>query len=578
MKHEPIDPAAATALDAPIEPRFVEVQAALCAVASAIDSRFVAAGEALASAYAIVERLIASLEGMSRALGGGGAATAVADMHAIADRLTRLPATQQIRQAALITIGGAGAAFQPPLLRFDRTLRFLRICGLNIKVAAAGAAGFDGFADMMIDRLDVAEAEIHSFVAEIENVTRGVATALAAEQRLAQESVTVIPEVPLRLSRDARALQGEQDKASALASRIAEAALAIRSEISTAIGALQIGDITRQRLEHIVSGLGELGALGTRDADDPVILHTLALLAAQAADTTDDFQRQAGMLAQTLRDVGPHATALIALTGDRRPARPGASGGESTIGPLEVLEQSIDEVRTLAGRLHETDALSYRIGDTTRSTAEALGQRLVVIQRVTVDVQQMAWNTDLHGARLGNAGRGLGAVASEIRNFSLELERASADIGTVGETISSAAAAMHGADAGGAPIDVGHALDVSLSCVREAARSVRDGLSDLDRDAVALSDFLRRTMGDADGVAEFGAPLAAASDQLSSLTAGIGTLDDAPAELVEILARIAATYTMAREREVHKGAAPTVCVAEDLDPAAIEDDEDDGLF
>ncbi|CAN5372291.1 chemotaxis protein [soil metagenome] len=583
MKHESIDLVEAVALVTdrgalPVDASSAGLQAALAHVASGIDSRFVAAGEALARAYAVVERLIASLEGVSQALDGEAVSAAVTDMQTIAGRLTCLPTMQQTRGAALITIGGTGKAVQTPLARFDRTLRFLRICGLNIKVAAAGADGFDGFADLMISRLDVAETEMRSFAEQIDSLERGVAAALEAEQRLVLESARVIPEVPLRLSRDASSLQAEQAKSREVASRIAAAARDIRSQIGIAIGALQIGDITRQRLEHIVSGFAELHALGARDANDPVAAHALALLAAQAADTTEDFRREAGLLANTLRDLGPRATALIALTGDG-PLTPEEGG--SGFSPLEMLGQSIDEVCSLAGRLQEADAISDRIGSTTLVTAEALATRLTVIKRVTLDVRQMAWNTDLRSRRLGDAGRGLGAVATEIRNFSLELESFSRDIAAVSGQIANSAQAMRGAE-GGLRIDVSHALDDALRCVREGGRAVREGMNGLDSEAAELSDFLRQTMGDVDCEVEFGTALAEASRQMSSLAGTIETLDDAAPELADLLARIAARYTMAREREVHRGFAPPLS-GDEADTATIADDsnaddDDDGLF
>lgn len=549
---------------------------ALATVARDIDSRFVEAGEALAGAYGIVERIVASLEAVSQALEGEAVTRAVADMHAIADRLTQLPSTQVTRQAALVTIGGSGVALRSPLARFDRTLRFLRICGLNIKVAAAGAEGFGGFADMMINRLDVAETEMRSFAIQLETVTRGVAAAEAAEQSLARESARVIPEVPQRLSRDAHALQGEQASVSILANRIVEAAREVRGKIAIAIGALQIGDITRQRLEHIVAGLAALSALAAPASDETVQAHVLALLAAQATDTTADFTRQATLLTQTLRDVGPHATALIALTGDRPASAGGPAAGQ---GPLELLEQSIDEVRALAGRLQEADAISDRIGGATLVTAEALAQRLLVIQRVTLDVQQMAWNTDLRSRPMGDAGRGLGAVALEIRNFSLELERFSADIAAMCGQITGAAQAMHAVQTGSTRVDVSQALDVSLQCVRDGGRIVREGLFGLEVEASELNDFLGRTVENIACDTDFDSVLTMTSQALTDAGSPIEALDEAPSELSVLLGQIAATYSMAREREVHQRFAITVAGAmaqPAIEPVACEDD--DGLF
>ncbi len=139
------------------------VQATLSMLASGLDARFVQAGTALAGAYEIIERLIGSLEGVTNALDREAADAAVENMRLTADRLTQLPAIQQDRHRDLGAIREASKALCDQLAQVNRTLSFLRICGLNIKVAAAGAEEFSGFADNMFVRLDLGEEQLASF-------------------------------------------------------------------------------------------------------------------------------------------------------------------------------------------------------------------------------------------------------------------------------------------------------------------------------------------------------------------------------------------------------------------------------
>jgi hypothetical protein len=119
----------------------------LSALASGLDARFVRAGTALGTAYDIVERLVASLEGVTNALNRDAAASAVENMRSTADRLTQLPMQQAERRQSLDTIRSASSTLYKHLQQIRRTLDFLQICGLNIKVTAAGAEGFAEFAD-----------------------------------------------------------------------------------------------------------------------------------------------------------------------------------------------------------------------------------------------------------------------------------------------------------------------------------------------------------------------------------------------------------------------------------------------
>jgi hypothetical protein len=558
------------------------VQVTLAALASGLDARFVAAGGALAQAYQIVETLVKSLEGVTGALDREAAEAAVQDMRTIADRLTRLPETQVRRQAALVTIGGSGEALRAPMAQFHRTLRFLRICGLNIKVAAAGAAEFSGFADTMFEKIDVAEEQMSSFGQEIDGLSNGISEALQAEKLLAAECTRVIPEVPLRLDRDALALQQHQAGLGELAVKIAQVARDIRTKLATALGALQIGDITRQRLEHVATGLTTLEAAvrqASAMAPEEIGLvedHVLALLAAQAADTVDEFRGQARILAQSLRAIGPQTSALLALK-DQGNAQ--GEGEEESDNVLHVLERSIAEVHNVTGRLQEADELSERLGTATSATAESLGRRIAAVQRVKNDVQQMAWNTDLRCRRMGTEGQGLAMIATEIRNFSNHLEMLTNGISGTFQQLVDAAAEMRAQAEEAGKVDAGRALSASLDCVRDGGKRMQDGMSGLDRDASAVGDILRQTTENVDCDAEIGDALGEAVLHLANAAGEPAPLpDEPPAVLGEILATIHATYTMASERDVHKRFAIAGTEAEVAAPAMDDDDDDDGLF
>lgn len=556
------------------------VQVTLAALASGLDARFVDAGGALAQAYQIVETLVKSLEGVTSALDREAAEAAVQDMRAIAERLTGLPAMQVRRRTALTIIGGSGEALRAPMAQFHRTLRFLRICGLNIKVAAAGAAEFSGFADTMFEKIDVAEEQMSSFGQEIDGLASGISGALEAEKLLADECTRVIPEVPLRLDRDALALQDHQIRLAELAAKIAQIARDIRAKLATALGALQIGDITRQRLEHVVAGLATLDAIGREDAgiaqgDLQVIEgHTLALLAAQAADAVEDFRSQARILAQNLRAIGPQTAALLALKdGD------GAQGEGEGDNVLHVLERSIEEVRNVTGRLQEADALSDRLGTATSATAESLGRRIAAVQRVKNDVQQMAWNTDLRCRRMGSEGQGLAMIATEIRNFSNHLEMLTNGISGTFQQLVDAAAMMRAQMEETGKVDAGRALTASLDCVRDGGQRMREGMSGLDRDASTVGDILRQTTENVDCDAEIGDALCEAVSHLAAAAGEAQPLpEEPPAALGAILGTVFASYTMASEREVHKRFALPNDAAEAPAQVVEDDDDDDGLF
>lgn len=557
------------------------VQATLSRLTSGLDARFVEAGTALAAAYDIIERLIGSLEGVTSALDREAADAAVENMRATAERLTGLPSLQQHRQGDLTAIRSASHELVDQIAQINRTLSFLRICGLNIKVAAAGAEEFSGFADNMFVRLDLGEEQLSRFEREVRELDTSVASMVDAEALLANECARVIPQVPRKLAEDALALQQHQADTAALAARIADVAREIRGRVAAALGALQIGDITRQRLEHVADGILSLAAfLEEADGDgvaEAIEARVLALLAAQAADAIDDFQREARLLTQSLRGIGPDAGRLLALKEDGGAAQD--ADGQSF---LQLLEQDIAEVENVTGRLREADGQTDRLSRATSETAESLARRLKAVRKVQSDVEQMAWNTGLRCRRMGEDGLALAVISTEIRQFSNNLEAVSDRISRTFEQLAVAAASIRERRESGGGIDAGHTLAESLASIRAGGERMHESLASLDGDAAKVVAILRDSTDKVDCEAGIGAALAEAAASLAALVRPEGELPEvAIAPLSDMLGRIARTYTMAREREVHKRfvLGGDIDAAVDEAPAASDDDLfDDALF
>ncbi|MDR7256497.1 hypothetical protein J2X47_000661 [Sphingomonas sp. BE270] len=564
----------------PAEPDELGVlRVALADIASGLDSRFVEAGSALSQTYTVVEKLVAALERVTNAVDGEGAAAAIGNMRATASRLVRLPSLQAVRAAALHDLQQVGVALRDEIDQVHRTLSFLRICGLNIKVTAAGIGEFGDFADGMFAKLDVAEAEMGGIAAEIETLVQTVPDVSEVERQLAIECAAVVPHVPASLAEDATALQQHQAALAKQAGQIADVARDVRTKVATALGALQVGDITRQRIEHVVAGLCDLDAIrhAYPDMDTAKIAvirgHGIAMLAAQTVDAAHDFRRETGLLMQSLRGIAPQAAALLAF-------RPGGDGEEAhqEAAFLAGLEKSVGEAESVTGRLREADGQSQRLGNVTSATAENLGIRLRNVHRVKNDVQHLAWNTDLRCYRMGDEGRGLAVIASDIRGFAVTLEDISERIGRLFERLRTAANAIRDPQDA---TEITQSLAESLECIREGGIRMREGLGALGSDASAINDMLSDTTAkvDCDAV---GGTLAEHAERLTALGAVCPVLPDPAKEAMDaVFEGIRQRYTMAREREIHRefvscsdGDAANVVAADQNE----EDDFDDGLF
>jgi len=557
----------------------------LAGLAASLDARFVSAGTALARAYEIVERLVSSLEGVSNAMNRQAALAAIETMRLTADRLTGLPMEQGRRQQSLDAIQLSSDELFQHLKQIRRTLSFLHICGLNIKVAAAGADGFASFADHMVAKLEQAERQVDEFETEISQLGQSIGDMAAADRLLGRECAAVIPRIPQKLAADALTLQELQDSSAALAERIADLARDIRGKVAVALGALQIGDITRQRLEHISESIELLGAHVAAPGIEPqtcrhLVDHVTALAAAQAADTVADFLRESRTLAGSLQGIAPDAARLAEM-------RQGGGSGGDIQQVLQRLEQDIGGVANVTRQLCAAEADSAKLGRATSRAADSLFDRLKAVNRIQKDVEQMAWNTALQCRGLGADGRGLAVISEEIQSFSRRLAGIWEMVSQSFDRIDSAARMIGDTQMGEAPPDTNAMLLQSLAAIRDGGVRMAESLSGVDQDAMQIGAMLHDTSGDIGGDADIGPALTQAVDGLADLARAVEIEPDAemaePAQqaLSALMDQIAACYTMAREREIHRTFRPAGANDDLPAPAAAEDDDDlfdDGLF
>lgn len=557
----------------------------LAGLAASLDARFVSAGTALASAYEIAERLVSSLEGVTNAMNRQATMTAIETMRLTADRLTGLPMEQARRQRSLDAIQDSSGELFQHLKQIRRTLSFLHICGLNIKVAAAGADGFASFADHMVAKLEQAERQVDEFEAEIAQLGQGIRDMAVADTLLGRECAAVIPRVPQKLAADALTLQELQGSSAALAEQIAELARDIRGKVAVALGALQIGDITRQRLEHISESIALLDGHVAASGDAPatgryLVDHVTALAAAQAADTVADFLREAETLAGSLSGIAPDAARLAEM-------RQGGGSGGDIQQVLQRLEQDIGGVANVTRQLCAAEADSAKLGHATSRAADSLLDRLKAVNRIQKDVEQMAWNTALQCRGLGADGRGLAVISEEIQSFSRRLAGIWEMVSQSFDRIDSAARTIGDAQTGEAVPDTNAMLLQSLQAIKDGGIRMAESLSGVDQDALQIGAMLHDTTGDIGGDAEIGAALTRAVQGLADLARAVENQPEAemaePAQqaLSALMDEIAARYTMAREREIHRTFRPAGANDDLPEPAAAEDDDDlfdDGLF
>lgn len=552
-----------------------------------VESRFSDAGERLAGSLEMVGRLIEALDRLGLTLNVESVTHTSNELLSTAESLNALPLAQKRRVSDLDQLKAAGALLEADIDVMRTTLRYLRAFALNVKITAGAtmraADEFAGFAERMCDQLDFGVSQLDQLAEELTRLARQLDGALIFEQGLGGKYKELIPAVPDKLALDAETLRVNHARIAEVAASVAAIARDIQMKVGKALMALQIGDITRQRIEHVQLGI-QVAARTVREADlspearDRTERRLLHMVADQMADIATDFETEAAKVSHSLSGMAQDTQQIMVIDGL-------SDGG----GDLRDLEISLGRAGLLIDDVTAAMTNAQRISGETVSAVEALARRVDAIHKVKRDIQQMAINSSLRCNRLGEVGKPLSVIAIELSSHASHLEDAADQ--TLGSltALADLATGMATTEPGDAHVDAGR-LNGVQSQLRRAADVVEKDLVGLGAHGEATARSLslaadqlglKEDLGDALHTAAI-ALAEAAGPVVDDLTDIAGVVDAAMTE-------IGRCYTMARERTIHAAhavftetdAADEAVEAEQTQTpaaAASEDEFDDLLF
>lgn len=565
----------------PAAPASGEVGARLEAARGAIEGRFLEVGDVLSTVVDGMNALIGALDRMRDGMSGGEVAAATRQLGEASSTLKSLPEMLRERRGRLGDLVKVGDALSERIDEMRQHLAYLRVFGVNIKITSGGivAAGpeFAIFAQEICDCIELGRGQLDAFRADLSGLDTALRGALSQEDALGRRCEDLLPAVPDALSGQADAVAAHQARIGVITEQVAGLAREIRKKIGAALAALQIGDITRQRIEHVQLGLRllaspQVAALPT-EARDRLTGFVNRLLAAQLSATIEDFHRDVSRIGDNVGAIALDAGEILKL---RDHAQGRSAGGETSF--LRGLEASVGQAFTLVDDIDAGERQAEQVGQAAAQSAQALSAQIAAIQNMRADVQMMALNTTLKCSRIGETGKPLGVIAIELRQHATHLQTSADRTLTALESLAASAEgqAAQARGAGGAA-QASAALRDAVDRIRTTGDAVEGDLADAAHQGGEVVEMLRRAAARFDFQRQIGDFLDQGADALARQAGPEDDrLDDVMAVLSPILADLARAYTMAQEREVH--AALTAGLGEVVVETAAQTVEDDDVL
>lgn len=582
-----------------------EVQAIATAMAGLFVARersFSKIGESLMEAMSDLGQLTAAFEALPSALDREELHRAAELLHGVGLAIGQISLTLKQENAMLADLVVANRDVAGCLDNLQQSIRVMSILTLHAKIEAssidAGNQAFSSFTAEIAQLAKVAQTSVEGYVAEHGRLVSLLAAASAEQSRFQRryqgKLATIVGDLEAALS----AVEARRHQTSAAAGEIARRSRQISDTVGLLVFDLQIGDTTRQRIEHVETALATLGrGLAPAQSDGApqeawsagldvtqrlaITLFVCAMLAAQIRDAAQEFDAKVDKIHGSLRDLTQEAGGIARLGAELY----GSKGGAAT-SFLAVLEKQLglgfEIVRDCSAALADLDRTTATVATATMH----LRQQVSSIGQIVLNMRLVGMNAALKSKQIGASGRGLGAIAEQLRSYANEtVNHADALLPALGKVIETTESfdkmRMSRGD------DILARLDAEMAAALvgfdECSAQLDAALAALGHHGDRVGSIIERSVAQVAAQGGLANLLRNARLKLSQL-GGAPEARRADAEaMMPLLAELARLYTMAREREIHAQFAPldgagakepsTAGVA-----AATPDSSDDGAL
>ncbi|MDR3471502.1 MAG: hypothetical protein P4M09_07400 [Devosia sp.] len=533
-----------------------------------IEAAFLDVGARLGDASTLLNRIVAAFEALPRDLDGPEMDEAMGRLAAFAGRAREIADAFATEKQDIERLLAAVNAATQPIFNLKRSVRMMGILAVNARIVAAGLADaadhFDVFTTDIADLSGTAARTVTAFSEGHEHLAKAVQGAAGQFTEFEAAHRSVLAALATNLDRGLGQVAERRQTSAGRSTETLRVSQAIATRVASAVMALQVGDSTRQRVQHGEEMLSTLAVWAKGGAAAEITVPkaqlaqltslTLELSRAQLRATIQSFDADIGGAERTLRALADDADAAIAdclgLYGD------GGVNGSPVAALGEHMREAGQLLRACADERGRLDELASTVG----GMVEVLLGHVEAVQEIEANMRLVGLNAAVKCAQLGERGASLSVIAAQLRELTRELVPAShAALARLQEATEAAQAFTTGSTsrlAGEvARLEAEGAASVEL--VAAVDRRLREALATLDRDGGKATGLLSDAARGLSGHGDLSEALADVETGLAELAADWPASRETDASVAEALRRLRRRYSMDAERRIHdKIAAP----------------------
>lgn len=512
----------------------------------AIDGAFLMVGAQLTECAAILSRITSTFEALPADLESQELNEATDRLAVVGQQASAIARSFAAEQEKLTGLARAVAAAGHPITELQQAVKMMGIVAINARVVAASVvddeSDFDVFTTDISQLSGSAAKTIERFSLTYKSLVQAVGEAAQARRRFEENNRQALLELAERLDTNLGKVTESRHKSASGSATTGQLTRQIGMRVASTVMAMQVGDATRQRLEHIEAALA-----GTEpeNGGGPWVYELQRRL---LEDATVTFESEVAEADEALRQLSADARGVLDHSRDLY-----GEGGNSGDTALGVLNTDVRWATTVLRDCEVEREKLDRLGHEVSSAVAILLDHVEAVQDIEAKMRLVSLNAAIRCAQLGPKARGLSVISQQLRSLTEETVMAArAGIETL--TVASRYAndfTSDNEDSRAARVgDLEQEATAALAMLDLVGKRIADALTSLERDGPAVATRLKKAVASLSGHSGIAESMRDVGMRLGELSVDG---DDAPRsdEAAALLASLRAAYTMDAERQIH---------------------------
>lgn len=526
--------------------KVLSIVESLAAPRQEIEAAFVTVGDSLTKSAGLLDQIASTFEALPRDLDRPELAEATAKLTEVGTRAREISESFAKEQEDIVRLVDVVAQANRPISDLRRSIRMMGILAVNARVVAASVANLED-SDVFTTDIATLSGSAAKTIAEFSEIYAKlggeVQKAAAARAHFEETHSSTLSELAERIAASLADVTSQRKRSADGSSETVRISRAIGQRVMTAVMALQVGDATRQRVEHIESALTKVDGAASEIAGA-----VAELSAAQLADTIQTLDFEVVEAERALAELAADAKTITS-----RSVEVYGSGNQGN----SALSRLNAEMRQAAAVLRDCESERKKLGavaSEVEATVKVLLQHVEAVQDIEANMRLVSLNAAIKCAQLGPDGAALNVIARQLRDLTGEtVDAAETAASRLGEAAQLALAfsAASGGEAANQVAQLEHDATAGLVLMDGVEKRIREALNVLGQAGPAVADLL--------GGASYGfSNHQSISEALSDAHLRIVALGRAESHrvvpgspLATLLEGIRKSYTMEGERRVH---------------------------